>query len=134
MSVQFWLYASKSLLLGAEAKSLLTSLVHKWQEANRAKSITGALVFTGSMFAQYVEGPEPALGSLRDAICADERHISVKTVDLGLSEKRIFEQWSLAYSGEAPPFDQLVAMAHAGTPLLGKTLLLEMMHRFTLPA
>ena len=86
------------------------------------------------MFAQYVEGPEAALASLRDAISIDRRHIDVKTVDERSSESRIFEQWTLAYSGHSAPFDGLVVKAHNGSRMVGRTLLLEMMRRFTADA
>jgi hypothetical protein len=129
--MNFWVYTSKSLLVGAEADRLLPNLVAHWQDSNRAGLITGALIFTGSMFAQYIEGPEPAITSLRGAICVDERHVSIRTVDEGSTERRTFEQWTLAYSGHAAPFDRLVVKVHDGTPMVGRTLLLEMMRRFT---
>lgn len=131
MTVEFWLYTSKSLMLGTEADRSLPALVDHWQESNRAGAITGSLIFTGMMFAQYIEGPQPALSILQHAITADERHADVKTVDEGSSERRIFEQWTLAYSGHAVPFDRLVLQAHDSSPMVGRTLLLEMMRRFT---
>lgn len=131
MIPKFWLYTSQSLLPDAEVDCSLPRLVARWQESNAASSITGALIFTGSMFAQYVEGPDPALKNLRDVISADDRHVDVHTVDEGSSEKRIFERWKLAYSGHAAPFNRLVLKAHHATPMAGRTLLLEMMRRFT---
>lgn len=131
MILRYWLYTSKSMLLGADADRSLPSLVERWQENNRVGSVTGALIFTGAMFAQYIEGPEHSLTSLRAAISADHRHINLKTVEEGSSERRIFDRWTLAYSGHAAPFDRLVVRAHKGSPIVGRTLLLEMMRRFT---
>src|SRR5438874_7348176 len=112
MQLSFWLYTSRSLILGAEARDVLPSLVSHWQKSNHTAKISGALIFTGFMFSQYIEGPEKAIAELREKIMADDRHTEVRTTDKGASQERMFKGWTLAYSGQAAPFDRLVLHAH----------------------
>lgn len=66
---------------------------------NRSLSVTGALLFTGARFVQYLEGPPSAIAELRASIMDDSRHENIQTIASGPYEHRLFLRWSLAYAG-----------------------------------
>jgi hypothetical protein len=66
---------------------------------NAALDVTGALVFTGTHFAQLLEGPQAAIEELMKAIRSDHRHRDVDVVLNGPVATRRFDGWSMAYSG-----------------------------------
>ena len=61
--------------------------------------MTGALVFTERLFAQYLEGSEEALDILMESIRRDPRHRDVAIVYREAIPARRFETWELAYAG-----------------------------------
>src|SRR4051812_16980556 len=90
---------------------------------NERLSVTGALMFTGTRFAQYVEGPAESIAALRSSILADPRHTDVRIRDEGARSARLFAEWALAYSGFSKPFDRLTDFAHQREPSTGSFLL-----------
>ena len=124
-----WLYASRSAMTD-EGPDTLGHLVATSRANNAALLVTGALIFTGTHFAQYIEGPPDSVARLRARISADPRHNSVHTfVERPVAARR-FGAWSLAYAGEAKPFDQLVAFAHRLGGHAAEILLTEMFRSF----
>jgi hypothetical protein len=99
MSVAKWLYVSKSLLSTAEAAAEIEFIVAISRRRNHEFEVTGALLFTGSMFAQFLEGPVASVRTLRGDISRDSRHIETLTISEGTASDRRFADWSLAYSG-----------------------------------
>ena len=77
----------------------LADLVAQSRLRNSTLDITGSLIFTGKHFAQYLEGPAPALDQLMASIRAEERHEDVITVASGESAERRFAAWTLCYAG-----------------------------------
>jgi hypothetical protein len=77
---------------------------------NEALDVTGLLLygemanFPGipGLFVQWLEGPEAAVRSLYERICADPRHVDVVTVAEGPAEAftgtdgRLFPAWAMA--------------------------------------
>ncbi|MDT1047295.1 BLUF domain-containing protein, partial [Pseudomonas aeruginosa] len=66
----------------------------------------GALIFSGSRFAQFIEGPAESVATLRAAIERDVRHRNVTTIEADTSGARFFAGWSLAYSGHSTFVDR----------------------------
>ena len=61
--------------------------------------ITGSLIYTGSIFAQVLEGPLTALEKLVRVIQADLRHDVLVVTEPKTVAVRRFKNWSLAYWG-----------------------------------
>lgn len=94
-----WSYISKSRLDTTDAEERIQEIVHISIPRNRSLDVTGALMFTGRRFAQYLEGAPAAIEELRASILRDRRHEEVRTVASGIAPHRHFVTWSLAYAG-----------------------------------
>lgn len=94
-----WSYISKSRLDTTDAEERIQEIVHISIPRNRSLDVTGALLFTGRRFAQYLEGAPAAIEELRASILRDRRHEEVRTVASGIAPHRHFVTWSLAYAG-----------------------------------
>jgi lipase chaperone LimK len=129
-TVVSWLYASRSVLPEGQEQTVVRQIVDVSRVKNGKLAITGALIFTGSFFAQYIEGPPEGVESLKASIPADVRHIEVRTVAAETVQARKFGDWSLAYSAESAPFDRLTSLAHRRPGRGGQALLMEMIRRF----
>lgn len=94
-----WLYVSECRLPSSWMESAVADIVAVSRARNAPLKVTGALLFTGEWFAQFIEGPECAVAALRLSIVRDARHAGVQTILDGSRSHRLFEEWSLAYSG-----------------------------------
>ncbi|ANI79516.1 MULTISPECIES: BLUF domain-containing protein [Sphingobium] len=92
-----WFYISASRLVDDEADEVVCDIVNVSVARNRALGVTGALLFTGRNFAQYLEGPPRGVDQLRQSICLDMRHENIRTIAEGEYSHRRFVTWSLAY-------------------------------------
>src|SRR4051812_29092633 len=110
-AVDYWLYASRSVLPNPELRSSVSDIVAWSRRRNPELMVTGALIFTGSFFAQYIEGPVAGIRHLMEAISRDDRHTDIRTISTGSITQRRFADWSLAYAGETGPFDRLIDLA-----------------------
>ena len=128
--VSFWLYCSVSTIAAGEAQAIVGEIVDLSRVKNDSLSITGALIFTGTHFAQYIEGPSEEIATLRSSITGDFRHGDILTIDDGRCAARLFVGWSLAYAGDMAYFSQLIAWSRERQRSSARTLLLEMMRRF----
>lgn len=99
MTVNYWLYVSKSTTPTEQAATTFENIVRNAQVKNAVLGITGALIVGGGHFGQIIEGPPEGLLTLRSVIMTDNRHTEVRTISDGKTEKRRFGGWSLAYSG-----------------------------------
>lgn len=82
---------------------------------NAALSVTGALLFTGSRFVQFLEGPVDGVATIRRSVLADARHQNIVTFLHDERTERIFRNWSLAYAGPAVfVADRVDALFNAG--------------------
>lgn len=99
LTITSWLYVSRSLLTGSEAEAAVRNIVEVASRKNEAHGLTGALIFNGTEFAQYLEGPAEPLQEIRAAIHKDDRHTDIKTLEEAQRTARTFPDWSLAYSG-----------------------------------
>ena len=120
-----WLVYVSDALVAQEAD--LTSLVVDAQVRNASLGVTGALLFTGSKFAQYLEGTADALQLLMTSIRTDPRHENIVVVAEGQREDRQFSSWTLAYAGPAVFVARVVQAAlndaQSGSPLKSRMLI-----------
>jgi hypothetical protein len=122
------LYVSKTLLKFPAGEAEVANIVEGSLIRNARLGVTGALISTGSYFAQVLEGPRPAVEELMASIDADPRHMRVKIIRT-VEEGRRFTGWSLAYSGTSAAVDRHIAPlfstlppadeAHLGLRLIG---------------
>lgn len=78
--------------------SAIAAIASRARVNNRARGITGLLVFDGSRFGQLLEGPEAAVRALMERIRDDPRHIYVEVLHDAPLPQRRFQQFSLAFS------------------------------------
>jgi hypothetical protein len=90
-------YVSKSLLPVGEAAAEIESIIAVATARNQAAGVTGALLYTGTRFAQLLEGDEGPLLDIMASIARDPRHTDVTILDQGGAVARRFSGWSLVY-------------------------------------
>lgn len=64
---------------------------------NRARGITGVLVFVDGVFLQILEGEKQAVLDLMGTIALDPRHSDIKVFHEQESDERSFAAWNMAY-------------------------------------
>ena len=95
-SLYGFLYVSR--LAAGSRPCTVADIARDARGRNSLDGITGLLVFDGEGFAQFVEGPSPAVASLHDRIALDKRHVDVLTLWHGpLDGARRFPNWRLGY-------------------------------------
>ncbi len=72
-------------------------LVEHARRRNAEEGITGALLFDGAQFCQFLEGPESAVSRLMRRIEADPRHRHVQRAHEAPADARGFRSWYLGY-------------------------------------
>jgi len=106
------IYISKSRISSESAIEKIETLVQRAQARNMLLGITGSLIYTGSMFAQVLEGPLTALEKLVRVIQADPRHdVLFVTEPKKIVAVRRFKNWSLALGPFDLCFGQLGALS-----------------------
>ncbi|WP_295853641.1 BLUF domain-containing protein [uncultured Xylophilus sp.] len=87
---------------------------------NRADRITGLLVFDGSGFVQYLEGPAAALEDCLQRIAQDPRHTAFRLAYRGTvaTEARRFAGFGLGYAvADGPLPSEAIALLDGDTAL-----------------
>jgi CheY-like chemotaxis protein len=105
------LYVSRSQLQPSETDIEVQRIVTVARERNAEVGITGALIFTHTHFAQFLEGPERAVDQLMERLRQDPRHDHVRVVSTPSFERRRFSDWSMAYGGSSVFVSTLVTRA-----------------------
>jgi len=75
----------------------LKSILEKSRDFNVKNNITGCLIYYNNSFLQILEGNKTIVRDLFSKILKDERHINVEVLDIYHSNKRYFQDWSMAY-------------------------------------
>ncbi|MCX2892941.1 BLUF domain-containing protein [Stenotrophomonas lactitubi] len=85
---------------------------------NRMAGVTGALMFDGSRFLQYIEGPRDGLASVHARIGNARRHGSIIQLAAGPIPSRWFPRWTMANRQVDPAtLDSIVAAPWQGFSL-----------------
>lgn len=95
------MYVSQALLRPEEADEAVADIVQVSTARNASLDVTGALLFTGDRFAQWLEGEESAVLELMSRIRRDVRHTGIIMLQQGPANRRRFANWSLAYHGRS---------------------------------
>jgi len=93
------LYISESGLEPSKATPSVSQIIADAQVRNSHLAVTGALLFTGTHFAQILEGPRESIAQLMSSIQDDSRHGNIVIVDHSPIEARRFPDWKMAYRG-----------------------------------
>lgn len=99
MALVSLLYISESKLTDGDPAGEVGRIVRTAHALNPTAGITGALVFTGTHFAQVIEGDRSAVDRLMTSIASDKRHSEVHIVARDSIAVRRFPDWSMAYHG-----------------------------------
>lgn len=67
------------------------------RDRNPGQGVTGALLYTGTHFTQWLEGPREALDALMRSIAADPRHTDVRLLLREPAGARRFAEWAMHY-------------------------------------
>jgi hypothetical protein len=98
------IYCSRNVILqaspGASMEEAIGAILTSARRANKADSVTGALLFTGSGFAQVLEGPREVVERTFERIIADPRHADVTVLSFTPTERRCFPDWPMGFTAQ----------------------------------
>ncbi|HET8807000.1 MAG TPA: BLUF domain-containing protein [Methylophaga sp.] len=89
------LYTSQARIDLTQAE--VEAILQQSRDNNLKAKVTGILCYSRRDFIQVLEGPEKATLKLYTKILEDSRHQQCKLISIDLTEKRIFERWSMGY-------------------------------------
>lgn len=105
------MYVSRSLISMSDADAEVARILADARPRNLAARVTGALLFSGTRFAQALEGPHDAVRHLLSRIGADKRHEQVRVLYRREVDIRDFPTWGMAYLGRFPGAERHIAAA-----------------------
>ncbi len=106
------IYRSRSLVAPDRRRTALGEIFTTARRKNRRLGVTGALVTSGELFAQVLEGEEPVVRELYAAIERDARHDELVDLEERIVDGRTFGRWAMAKVGEDGGAD-IRLMSHA---------------------
>lgn len=94
-------YISRNTISGDSqtVREELSRILTTAQRNNRARGVTGALLYSGGYFCQVLEGPEEVVEDLFEVIQMDDRHGDVTVLHFEPIEARGFGDWAMALAG-----------------------------------
>src|ERR1700742_1196997 len=119
------IYCSRNVIVPAMPDAVpedeIRSILAAARRCNKADNITGALLYTGSGFAQVLEGMRDAVERTFGRISDDPRHAEVTALSFTPTEYRSFPDWPMGFSsqispGPADPLTHLLAGASFAGP------------------
>lgn len=99
--MQRLIYVSKSNIEITEADAVVAQIVAEAQKRNARLNLTGALIFTGTHFAQVLEGSPEDIEEMMASLQRDSRHQMIAIVNQAPIMKRRFDDWKMAYQGRS---------------------------------
>ena len=102
-------YRSHSALDGSapRVQAMIEGIIECSQRRNADAGITGALIYTQSLFVQALEGPALAVEAAFDRICCDLRHEKIEVAEYGPVLERGFGNWSMRLVRPDDPVPEL---------------------------
>jgi Sensors of blue-light using FAD len=99
-ALRHWIYVSQ--LASQVPSTAVAAILKVSRERNHALGITGALIFDGERFAQWLEGSPAAVRSLIARIDADPRHAGIDVLYEGpFHGPRLAAQWLAGFAEPA---------------------------------
>lgn len=135
MGIRCLLYVSESCLKWPDDAHQVDAMVAVSRARNAELSLTGALIYTRTHFAQVLEGRAADIAALMEVIRADPRHRNICVVADEPLHARHFPDWSMAYSGPSFYVDRQIKplLSNATDPARSRRAaagLLAMMREF----
>jgi hypothetical protein len=65
------------------------------RDLNGIDGISGLLIFDGTRFLQWIEGPPEAIDDLLERLRRDPRHSAFEIREEGRAEERLFGEWTM---------------------------------------
>ena len=95
------------IIYSSQATELMTvteleEILSDARVGNKARNITGALIYVDGVFFQILEGDKAVVRKLMASIARDSRHKFVKVFYDAEVDERVFESWSMAYLNSTP--------------------------------
>ncbi|HYX32298.1 MAG TPA: BLUF domain-containing protein [Oligoflexus sp.] len=97
METKFFQLAYLSRATEPFEEAELFQLIDHSQKNNKAKGLSGMLVYNSGYFLQLLEGPADLVNATMDRIARDPRHVDIKRVFENQASQRIFGSWYMAY-------------------------------------
>lgn len=94
------IYRSRSKISEATFAQELGTILLAARRNNKAKGVTGALMYYEGKFAQALEGPNAAVHEIFARIKADDRHDAIEIKAEDKVQDRVFSRWAMASVGE----------------------------------
>jgi len=105
------IYCSRNVIAralpGADVHEEIRAILEIARQRNKSATVTGALLFTASGFAQVLEGPREWVERLFEQISADPRHSDVMVLSFTPTERRCFPDWPMGFYGSLETADLL---------------------------
>lgn len=93
------LYISESQIEPTDAQTVAEQIISVAVHKNAEMDLTGALLFTGTHFAQILEGTPRSIEQLMSSLEKDQRHRNIRIVEQSPIADRRFPDWKMAYFG-----------------------------------
>lgn len=130
------LYISKSKIEKADVLPVVSHIVARAVEWNVDHNLTGALIFTGTHFAQVLEGRQKDIDEVMVIIKNDPRHGPIWVMNRSPITERQFPHWAMAYQGPSQYVSRHVTrLLHATSGLdqqRATDWLIELAHEFVI--
>ena len=95
-SMNYLIYISTAVKLMTEAD--LVNILSNSRENNKAKTITGMLIYGDGTFIQVLEGNQEDVDRIYDKITQDKRHKNLILLASGSLNKRNFPDWTMGFA------------------------------------
>ena len=106
----------------------LFEMLGQWREKNILHGITGILLYKDGAFIQSLEGEEATVRALYAAICKDDRHFQIVTIQATPITDRQFPDWSMGFKNlhgagptDYPGYNPEPELPPAGDGVMEKT-------------
>ncbi|RZU98732.1 BLUF domain-containing protein [Spiribacter vilamensis] len=82
-----------------EVEEEIADILASAHKNNPSLNVTGALLYSGDVFCQVIEGEEDTLEDLFEEIQMDDRHSDIAVLHFEPIESRGFSEWAMAFAG-----------------------------------
>lgn len=76
-------------------RGVLDDILTASRANNSRDGITGTLICRSDMYLQLIEGPDAALQTTYSRICADDRHLDIRSLVTRPITARLFPEWAM---------------------------------------
>ncbi len=89
----------------------LDALLLDARVANELAGVTGALLYDGQRFMQYLEGGRADVEQIYARIVRARQHHQLEVLEQGAAEKRLFQRWHMGFASAPQSLVQQLSQA-----------------------